>query len=178
MGGTRHCAYLLPFAAAAIGSAFSAFDSRRPWSVLLASTAILPVLAWAPVWSSPPKSLPHMNAAVQRLKSLAPAGSLLFADAGTAFVLRYYLDPWGEGVVRPAGYRLIRSPLWSLDEKRFGDEVERMVRVRRLSSGQRFWVIRVGSYPDAVREVSSRFANASFRSSWTNGDISIFEAWL
>jgi len=120
-----------------------------------------------------------MKAAIDRLGSIAPRGSLLFADHRTAAVLTYYFGGYGLSDRRPGlSYRIVRSPVWAFDSESFGDEIERMVRVHRLSAGQRFWVIRLGSDPDVGREVSRRFPGASFTSAWTYGDISILEVWL
>ncbi len=178
-GGTRHSAYILPFAAAAAGAGASALFVKRPWALAPGAILVTALFSGAPDWSTPPRSLPRMKAAIDRLGSIAPRGSLLFADHRTAAVLTYYFGGYGLRDRRPGlSYRIVRSPVWAFDSGSFGDEIERMVRVHRLSAGRRFWVIRLGSDPGVGREVSRRFPGASFPSAWTYGDISILEVWL
>jgi len=178
-GGTRHSAYILPFAAAAVGAGASALFVKRPWALAPGAALVTALLFGVPDWSTPPRSLSQMKAAIDRLGSIAPRGSLLFTDHRTAAVLTYYFGGYGLIGRRPGlSHRIVRSPVWAFDPGSFGDEVERMVRVHRLSAGQRFWVICIGSDLDVGREVSRRFPGASFLSAWTYCDILILEVWL
>lgn len=169
-GGTRHSLYLVPFVSAAIGVALSAVAAGRLWPALAVSVVSVPLL-----WATPAQagSSVQMNAAMEQLRRRAPVESLLLVDSQTSAVLRYYLNRDGLG-----SYLVVRSPMWAPDSRTFGDEVERMIRVHRLSAGQRFWIIRVSSDFDASRELARRFSSAASLSVSRFGDISILEVQL
>lgn len=200
-GGTRHSSYLLPFTAAAIAVAVSTFSLRRPWSLLLLCAALVPLLlptAAAAVfrvtarwgtedWSAPRQSLLPMKVAMDRLRKVVPAGSLIFTDYRTGAVISYYLGRDESNIQRSGldsfreaeagSYCIVHSPLWTPDPKGFGDEVERLIRVYRLPPGQRFWVIRSGLEFDLPRELSRRFPGCVFPVLPRLGDMSIAEVW-
>jgi len=186
-GGTRHSVYLLPYAAAAIAVAVSAFSGWRPWLVLLLFGALVTLFRGAPVWSAPRQSLSAMNVAVDQIQRTVPAGSLLFTDYRTGAVLSYYLARNSLNTERPGldhfwerdagSYCLVRSPIWAPDLKSFGDEVERLTRAYRLPPGQRFWVIRNGWEFDLVPLLSRRFPGSVFPVLPRFGDMSIAEVW-
>ncbi len=186
-GGTRHSAYLLPFAAAAIGVAVSAFSAWRRWLVLLLFVALVTLFRGTPVWSAPPQSLSTMNVAMDQLRRVVPAGSLLFTDFRTGAVLSYYLAPHELNTEIPGldhfwerdagSYCLVRSPLWTPDPKSFGDEVERLIRVYRPPPGQRFWVIRSGWEYDVASALSRRFPGSVFPVLPRLRAMSIAEVW-
>ena len=170
--GSRHSIYLLPFVLAAIGVAFSAAAGGRLWAAVGVSAVLVPFL-WTPPASAEPQSLARMNAALEQLYQRAPAGSLILSDFQTGTVLRYYFNRDGM-----SSYRLVRSPMWAPDPLEFGVEIERMVRVHHLSAGQRFWVIGIGSVPDAGQDLMRRFPNAAFLPAWRSGEIWILEVRL
>ena len=176
-GGTRHCAYLLPFVGAAVGVAVSAFSVRR-LRVLLAGIALLPLLWGRPVWSSPPRSLSPMKAAIDRLRSIAPRGSLLLTDRRTGTVLRYYFGTDGSSDGPSRDYRIVRSPVWASDPAKLGEEVERLIRIYRLSAGRRFWVIRLGPEQDPTAELARRLPAAVFSVVGRFGEILVVEVRL
>lgn len=176
-GGTRHSAYLLLFAGGAVGAAVSAFSARR-LRVLLSGIALLPLLWGRPEWSSPPRSLSPTKAAIDRLQSVAPRGSLLWTDRQTGVVLRYYLDTYGASAGPSRDYRIVRSPVWASDPEKLGEEVERLIETHRLSAGQRFWMIRLGLEDDSVTPLARRLPAAVFSVVGRFGDILIVEVRL
>ena len=170
--GSRHSLYVLPFVLAAIGVAFSAVAGGRLWVALGASLVLVPFL-WMTPAPAGPQSLVQMNDAMEQLRRRAPAESLILTDFQTGTVLRYYFDRHGA-----RNYRLVRSPMWSPDPRTFGDEVERMIRVHRLTAGQMFWVIRIGSEVDASQDVLRKLPNATALSTRSFGDLLILEVRL
>ncbi len=186
-GGTRHSAYLLPFAAAAIGVGVSAFSAWRRWLVLLLFVALVALFRGTALWSAPPQSLSTMNAAMDQLHGVVPAGSLLFTDSRTGVVLSYYLAPHELNTEIPGldhfwerdagSYCLVRSPLWTPDPKSFGDEVERLIRVYRPPPGRRFWAIRSGWEYDVASALSRRFPGSVFPVLPRLRAMSIAEVW-
>ena len=186
-GGTRHSAYLLPFAAAAIGVAVSAFSAWRRWFVLLLFAALATLSRGTPAWSAPRQSLSAMNVAMDQLRRVVPAGSLLFTDFRTGAVLSYYLASDELHTERPGldhfwerdagSYCLIRSPLWTPGPESFSDEVERLIKVYRLPPGQRFWAIRSGWEYDLASALSRRFPGSVFPVLPRLRDMSIAEVW-
>jgi Dolichyl-phosphate-mannose-protein mannosyltransferase len=176
-GGTRHSAYLLPFAGAAVGAAISALSAGRPWA-LLSCIALLPLLWGRPDWSSPPRSLLPTKAAIERLRTIAPRGSLLWTDRQTGAVLRYYFGAYGSSDGPGLDYRLVRSPVWASDPERLGEEVERLIRIYRLSAGQRFWMIRLGVEDGSTAALARRVPAADFSVVGRFGDLLIIEVRL
>ena len=176
-GGTRHSVYVLPFAGAAVGAAVSAFSVKRI-RVLLSGIALLPLLWGRPDWSSPPESLSRAEAAIDRLRSIAPRGSLLLTDGQTGAVLGYYFGAHGSSAPRSREYRMVRSPVWASDPEKIGEEVERLIRIYRLSAGQRFWMIRLGLERDPTAALARQFPAALFSVVGRFGDIFIVEVRL
>jgi hypothetical protein len=186
-GGTRHSSYLLPFAAAAIAVAVSTFSVRRPWSLLLPCAALVPLLWGTADWPAPRQSLLPLNAAMDQLRKVVPAGSLIFTDYRTGTVISYYIGR-NESSIRRSGldhfreseagsYCIVRSPLWTPDQKALCDEVERLIRVYGLPPAQRFWVIRSGGEFDLTRELNRRFPGHVFPVLPRLGDMPIAEVW-
>lgn len=184
-GGNRHSSHLLLFAAGAIGVAAAA-ASRRLWPALLLGI----FLGWAS-WSSRPdppvRDLAHMSAAIDAIRSNAPAGSLLFGDRHSGLTLSYYLggsdyfreNPrrlpfWKSGA---GGYRLIGSYAWVFNPNRFASELERLIEAYRLPPGQRVWIVHLGREIDPALVLSERFPGAVARK-FQFGEIAIVEARL
>ncbi len=185
---TRHSIYLVPFVAAAIGVALTAITGGRGWAILLVAVGITFLFWRTPVWGAPPRSLSRMNAAVDRVRVLVEPGIPIFADSRTAALLDYYLSRRAFSTRRvgrdwfwessPDHYCIVASPLWDPDAKTFVDEFERMIRVYRLSVGQRLWVVRLGPEYDPAGALSLRLPTSIFPTRLKFGDLSIVEVWL
>jgi Dolichyl-phosphate-mannose-protein mannosyltransferase len=178
-GGTRHSAYLLLFLSAAIGVALSGLLAGRVWAALLTSLVLVPFYWTRPQGDPATRSLSQMNAAMGYLRRRAPPGSLLLTDYGTGAVLRYYLGVDGSRTERSAdNYRIVRSPMWAPDPKRFGGEIERVIRMYRLSAGQGLWVVRLDSGHEADLELTRRLPPSLVSESHQFGDVSIIDVLL
>lgn len=186
-GGTRHSSHLLLFAAAAIAVAAGAATGGRIWPSLL-----LGVLLAGISWSSRPqpgaRDRTHMTAAIDALRSNAPAGSLLFADFHSGLTLSYYLggsDYFRENSPRgpfwkssAGGYRLTGSYRWAFNAAQLASELERLGAVHRLPAGQEVWIIHVGPEIDPARVMGERFPGATVGRRFRFGDISIVQTRL
>jgi hypothetical protein len=124
---------------------------------------------------------------MDRLRKAVPAGSLIFTDYRTGAVISYYLGRNESNIQRSGldhfreseagSYCVVRSPLWTLDPKRFGDEVESLIRVYGLPPGLRFWVVRQGGEYDLTFELARKFPGSVFPVLSRSGDMSAVEFW-
>jgi hypothetical protein len=73
---------------------------------------------------------------------------------------------------------MVRSPVWASDPEKLGEEVERLIRIYRLSAGQRFWMIRLGPDDDSTAALARRVPAAVFAIVGRFGDILIVEVRL
>ncbi|HEX9148642.1 MAG TPA: hypothetical protein VF958_05705, partial [Thermoanaerobaculia bacterium] len=119
------------------------------------------------------------------IRSAAPSGSLLFADLRMGHVLYYYLgrnepnpanrsrEGFRENVV--GGYRLVRSPVWNFNAKRFGSEWRRLIDVYELAAGQTVWLVRVGSEYNPGAVLLQIYSVTTLLREFRFGEISVFE---
>jgi hypothetical protein len=164
-GGTRHSAHLLLFASAAIGVSGAIVARARLWPAFLLTAALAPVSCSAIPTS---QDRARMNAAMGRLRSAAPPGSLLFSDHRTGALLSYYLGKDDVNVVGPGrarfwesragAYRLIGSPVWSFDGRALTLELRRLIQVYRLPVGQAVWVVQIGFEYTPASELSRHYS--------------------
>jgi hypothetical protein len=181
-GGTRHSAYLLLFAAAAMGVTGAIVTGARLWPSLLLTAALIPV-SWSTIPTSQDRT--RMSAAIERLRFAAARGSVLFADNRTGALLSYYLgkDDFnrlipGRGRFwesRVGNYRLIGSPIWSFDERTFVPELRRLIQEYRLPTGQVLWVVQIGSEYSPAFELSREYPAAVVPQTFRLEEISAVE---
>lgn len=181
-GGTRHSAYLLLFAAAAMGVTGAVVTGARLWPALLLAGALIPVSRSAIPTS---QDLTRMRAAIERLRFASSPGSLLFTDGRTGALLSYYLDKDDFNRLIPGRgrfwesrideYRLIGSPLWSFDERTFVSELRRFIQTYGLSAGQIVWVVQIGSEYSPAHELSRQYPTAVRRQAFRLEEISVIE---
>ncbi|MBM3315067.1 hypothetical protein FJY71_04395 [candidate division WOR-3 bacterium] len=161
-GGTRHLAFLAPFAFAGVSYPLAVLAGRRLWPVLLGIAILMPV--WyakcgrlGAGWSTTPRGVRRelMTDAMEYLRALTPAGGLVFSDIQTQYLLKRYLPTAGEiepGRAR-AGYteywagarRLICPAMcWRFAPAEFGDQFFRMSEVYGLGHGEPVCVASAG----------------------------------
>jgi hypothetical protein len=170
-GGTRHSVFLLVFASAAIGASLSAMSAGRLWPAVVL-VAVLAPMSFSAVLGAPDRhSARRMRAAIDGLRSAAPAGSLLFTDYETGNVLDYYLEPKAFTGTGPrgfwestaGGYRIVGSRNWNATGYVLARELQRFADVYRIPAGQVIWMVRVGSGADLPAAVSRQFPAAVLR---------------
>ena len=187
-GGTRHSAFLLLFASAAIGLALSRLTAGRLWPAAVL-VAVLAPLSLSAVLKAPGRgSAGRMREDIEGFRAAAPAGSLVFVDLETGRLLDYYLGrrAWtalGSGREgfweSPAGgYRIVGTPIWNATEYVLGNELKRLVEAYRLPSGQAIWVIHIGPGYDLSSAVSRPFPGAALRLVSKRDPMSFVEAVL
>lgn len=186
-GATRHSVYLLPFVAAAAGALGGAVTAGRLWPAVLAAGILLPLSFWTlPVTRG--QDLGGMTAAIDRLRSAAPLGSVLFADEQTFLLLSYYLGregfthrtprPQGYWEDDAAGYRIVGSSVWIFSGAGLPRELDRFVRFYGFRSGQNLWIIQARPDYDPAAVLSRSFAGITFPFVSGPGPLSIVEAKL
>jgi hypothetical protein len=186
-GATRHSVYLLPFVAAAAGALGGAVTAGRLWPAVLAAGMLLPLSFWTlPV--SRGQDLGGMTAAIARLRSAAPLGSVLFADEQTFLLLSYYLGregfthraprPQGYWEDDAAGYRIVGSSIWIFSRAGLPRELDRFIRFYGLRRGQNLWIVQARPDYDPAAVLSRSFAGITFPFVSGPGSLSIVEAKL
>ena len=185
-GGTRHCAYLFLFGAAAISVAGSAMTGGRLWpalvlAILLAGFSLRNIAARE-------SNLGDMKAAIQTIRAIAPPDSLLFTDLHTGLTLSYYLGGGDFFRQNPArthfwrigggGYRLMSSQMWVFTANRFQAEFQRFIEEEALRPGQSIWVVHIGREIDAAQILSRRYPGAGLEHTLQFGEIAIAEVRL
>ncbi|HEX9148716.1 MAG TPA: glycosyltransferase family 39 protein [Thermoanaerobaculia bacterium] len=184
-GGTRHAAYLMPFAAVAFGVAAAATTGRL-WPALLVGV-MLAGSSGSEIASRRP-NITEMKAAVEAIRAAAAPGSLLFSDLHTGLTLSYYLggsdffheNPtpthfWKSGA---GGYRLVGSHQWAFNAKRFSSELQQFIESYSLSSGQTVWIIHVGPELNPAQVLSQQYPTARLTHKFQFGDIAVVEVRL
>jgi hypothetical protein len=186
-GATRHSIYLLPFVAAAAGALGGAVTAGRLWPAALAAGVLLPLSFWT-LPASRGQDLGEMSAAIARLRSAAPLGSVILADEQTFLLLSYYLGREGftHRMPRPqgyweddaAGYRIVGSGVWIFSGAGLPRELDRFVRLYGFRSGQNVWIVQAYPDYDPAAVLSRRFAGITFPFVSGPGSLSIVEARL
>ncbi len=184
-GATRHSVYLLPFVAAAAGALGGAVTAGRLWPAVLAAGILLPLSFWTlPV--SRGQDLGKMTAAMARLRSAAPVGSVLFADEQTFLLLSYYLGREGfthrtlraQGYWEDdaAGYRIVGSSVWIFSGVGLPRELDRFIRFYGLRHGQSLWIVQAYPDYDPATVLSRSFDGITFPFVSGPGALTIVEA--
>jgi hypothetical protein len=187
-GGTRHSAFLLVFASAAVGEALAVLSFGRLWPAVVLAAVLAPMSASAILRDPERQTGRRMKAAIEEFRAAAPAGSLLFMDLEAGRIVTYYLGQkaWttpGTGLQdfwesSAGGYRVVGSPIWNATPNVLGNELRRFVDTYRVSPGQVIWVIHVGPRYDLSSAVSRKFPAAVFRRVSKREELSFVEAVL
>ncbi|HXT86974.1 MAG TPA: glycosyltransferase family 39 protein [Verrucomicrobiae bacterium] len=156
-GGSRHVAYLAPFAAAGIASGI-VWLSRRTFSIAVAATlALLLVCAWRvePLsYISPAdQASKQMAQALAYIHETVPRGGIVVVDYNSSLVLRYYLCPDERNSVRTfeneinqfgcAQYRMARARGydWAFTSENLGPILAGMERQFGWQHEQPIWLV-------------------------------------
>ncbi|MGH9503758.1 MAG: glycosyltransferase family 39 protein [Terriglobales bacterium] len=171
-GGTRHSAFLLPFAVAAVSLAIARFTNRRLSSAL--GIAVL-IVAACQVFGAPHR--PYMRREDQRSSNMTQAtdairqrvapDDVIFVDFQSSFLLRFYLCPEISFSGLPpadfrtfscAGHRVISTSsetnVWTADS--FLRRWNEMVATCGLKPGQTVWIFQAGWDIGLARELKEK----------------------
>ena len=170
-GGTRHSAFLVPFAVAGVSLAIVKLMRQR----LAALGVAILLVAVCQVWGAPHR--PYMRREDQRRENMpramdairrnVAAGDVIFVDFQTSFLLRFYLCPEVGPSESPAfefrtyscgGYRVIstNSETNVLTANLFLRRWNAMAAAYGLKPGQTVWVFQAGWDVELAKELQEK----------------------
>ncbi len=171
-GGTRHSAFLIPFAVAGVSLVIATLMGRR---LLLAVGIAVLIVATCQVFGTPHR--PYMRREDQRRSNMfqamdaihqkVPPGDVIFVDFQTSFLLRFYLCPEISFTGLPpaafrdfpcGGHRVISlGPETNvLTANLFPRRWDEMVRTYGLKPGQTIWIFQAGWDIGLARDLQQR----------------------
>lgn len=191
-GGTRHSAWLIPFAIAGVAAAISQLTRGRAGIfVALAVVAISAALGTPhrPYMARADQSRDNMSRAVIFLKQNAPAGSLILTDYQSSLLVGNYLCQQqpvtfdrslaGFLLFHCGGYRVLstgpETSIFTAESFLHGDTWSILSQKLRLPWGTNFWVVQAGwdiSLASQLNNASPHFRDLSVAS--FGRDIQIF----
>jgi len=152
-GPSRHVAFLLPFAAAAIGIASAQLLQQRAWWVGGVAVVAVPLWLWSTVPANDPARMarPYMTAALAYLDS-RPRDALLLVDFQTQQILEYY---WrrrlhrGERIGRELvmlsyeGQRVVGTHygIWEMNDSNGAALLGKVLQASGARPGQELWAV-------------------------------------
>jgi hypothetical protein len=169
-GGTRHSAYLLPFAIAGVSACLAYLARDRPaWGVCaaLSITLLCNVFAThrAPYMSRTEQSSGNMTAATKFIREQIPASEPIFADYQSSLLLTHYLCEQKPVTISRAvagfltfdcgGHRVITTD-WNtylFDGGNFAAQWQSMQSKYNLPPGSKVWVTQMGWSTHLAEEV-------------------------
>lgn len=159
--GTRHIVLLILFATVPIALLLAWVAREKLTPILFGALLLVPVwnlvrLPWAGGWLSPLRDGYRSNllAAVSYVRSLLPAGGVVFADLESHYVFRRYLFSGRRGVTKVGapgfheyewqGYRMITLDYWYVTAESLGNELQRMAETYGLEPGTKVVAVSAG----------------------------------
>jgi hypothetical protein len=169
-GGTRHSAFLLPFAIAGVSVALAWICGKRlAVSIFVAACAVI-LCALFPakqLADAPPGSqrIEHMKDAISFLQQL-PRDEPIFADVQSSLLLRYYLcdrrplvtDQLRDGFVsyECSGHRIISArQQYIFTAESFRRDWQEMSRAYKLRAGTKVWIAQMGLQTNLENELEA-----------------------
>lgn len=193
--GSRHQAYLLPFLAFGIASAFIWLNGRMAIPIVMLGVLISPfwIMHTAPDNDCRVQSIEDMARAIEYINRAIPRGTVIFVDDETRQEFRYYfarddasLDAYPQywqGVgdnseEHLGGYRVIkpRNLLWAFRGDDAFELVSGSARFVGLSTRDPLWIVSVAWLEPSL---ASRLSNAGNFNAQEFGRISVIKlsAW-
>ncbi len=175
LGASRHSAWLLPTASAALCLALAWIKPAASRWILVTLAALLPI--WALTANhSLISSIPRADRKNENLQGLLSALSqrvdpsdVVFVDSQTVTLLRRYLSgsPLNAAGANPAfrretlgGMNVWVSRAWMLDATTFVRELGLLRKEAGLAEGQRIWVVNGGSAATLLPQLVSAYPKA------------------
>lgn len=190
-GGTRHSAFLLPFALAGVSIALAYFIKNR--LTLGVVTALLVSLLCnifpshrAPYMSREEQSSANMTAALDFIRQNVAPGEPIFTDYQTSLMLHYYLcerQPVAMSRSIPGmlsfecgGHRVISADwnTFTFTPRSFADRWQTLVAKYNLPQGSRVWVTQMGWSTHLVTDLQS-FSEFHFAPHFFGNRIQVFD---
>ena len=175
--GSRHTAFLAPFAIAAASYTLAAASGQRLWAGVIVATFLM-VAPNTSHGSVPTEKMTEnqsrtlMATAVGYMEQSVPHGDRILVDYQSSLPLTYYLC--GPQVVFPIetfqgdyfefncnGHLVVSLPTWKVIPQGFPLQFEKMARSHHLNSGDRVWVYQTGWGVDLGTEMAAN--DAAFR---------------
>lgn len=175
--GSRHTAFLAPFAIAAASYLMAAASGQRLWAGILVA-ALLMAVSNASHGSAPTEEMTEnqspalMASAVSYMEQSVPRGDILLVDYQSSLPLAYYLC--GPKVIFPVqtfsgeyfefscnGYHVVSLHIWKVIPQNFRLQFEKMAESHSLKLGDRVWVYQTGWGADVGTELAGH--DAAFR---------------
>lgn len=157
-GGSRHTVMLTPFLVVPIAIAIAVLANRKVWLVAVILSILTPLCLHAAL--PEPQVLPEERQkrelildAVSYLRSVAPPGSVVFAEYQSSLLLCYYYDPgrycineggkhfWNYSL---GGIRVGVVPAWVVDAAHFPEELKEFKKEYAWQPGKEIWVFEAG----------------------------------
>jgi hypothetical protein len=161
-GGTRHSAFLLPFAVAGVSLAIARLFRRRlapslSLAILLVAVCQLFGTPHRPYMRREDQRRDNMMQALAAIRHEVPPNDVIFVDFQTSFLLRFYLCPEVSPVALPSaaadfktytcgGYRVISTTSETnvLTADSFQRRRDELVSAYGLKPGQTIWIFQAG----------------------------------
>ena len=159
-GGTRHSAFLLPFAVAGVSYAIAKFSEQKILYALGGAALIVLVCQLfgaphRPYMRREDQSRANMVQAINAIRSQVSPNDVIFVDFQTNFLLRFYLCPEaGPGVISSSGFKeyscsghrviATSSETNVLTAGIFTSRWDQMLRAYSLKTGQTVWIFQAG----------------------------------
>lgn len=197
-GGTRHSAFLIPFAIAGVSVVVARFAEQnlvRGLGAVLAIVVMSAVLGrpHRPYMTRQDQSLANMSQTMTFLHQNVPTNSVILVDSQTSLLLGYYLCEQqpvsfdrsipGFLIFRCGGYRVLstgpETSIFTAESFLHGKAWSVMPEGLSMKFGERFWVMQAGWDIDLARQLritSPRFRDLEFESFGRN--IQMFKAVL
>ena len=172
-GGTRHSAFLLPVAVAAVSVAVAKLTRQRlayALCVAFLAAAVCQVSGspHRPYMRREDQRRAHMTEAIAAIRQQVRPGDIIFVDFQTSFLLRFYLCPEvGYGVFSAAGLRqfscggenVIATDAETniLTAQLFARRLDDVVKTYDLRAGQTVWIFQAGWDANLARELREKF---------------------
>jgi hypothetical protein len=170
-GGTRHSAFLIPFALAGVGVALVRLLGRRPGRALALALVLTGLCNLFPAHRQPyiaraDQSRARMNQALNFIGAQIPPSEPIFSDFQSSLLLGHYLC--GQRVISydrsVAGFRVAQCGSWRLiattaetfafTPQTFFSKWSQMTGAFGLKPGQKVWIIQQGwniGFPEDLR---------------------------
>jgi hypothetical protein len=172
-GGTRHSAFLLPFAVAAVSVAVAKLTRQRLAYALCVAFLVAAVCQafgtpHRPYMSREDQRRAHMTEAIAAIRQQVRPGDTIFVDFQSSFLLRFYLCPEvGYGIFFVSGLRqfscggenIIATDAETniLTAQSFARRLDDVVKTYDLRAGQTVWIFQAGWDANLARELQEKF---------------------